>query len=171
LLSALDTLDETSHVSFSESRQKLATLTIRYRRKCLSAIGRLAHRQPNRQTGKDTKKAEGKIAGVDGEVGEIDQSAYVRAITLRTVIGLSDKQLETVLTRQPDTESGIRRLHKGQHLYLHAGDWHRWLQTRQDLAGKAVADAIGENDDPKVIAARAALIRAENEANPKRRRK
>jgi hypothetical protein len=88
----------------------------------------------------------------------VDLSAYMPAKNCRHGRVTTHKQLKALLEQVPDSERGIRRLHRGQHLFVHAGDWSRWVADQERQEGDALDRAV-----PKVEEA-IARIRAEKVA-------
>jgi hypothetical protein len=65
------------------------------------------------------------------------RSAFMRARDCRDTSINTHKQLKAMLDREP----GIRREHRGQHLYVHAGDWHRWTAEQDRRETEALNTA------------------------------
>jgi hypothetical protein len=80
----------------------------------------------------ESQSGGGKLAGrlPADHAGEDDRSAYIRGKMCRNDEIRTPRQLKTLLSRVPNNASGIRRYHKGVHLWVHSGDWHRWESAR-----------------------------------------
>jgi hypothetical protein len=93
------------------------------------------------------------------------ESAFVPAKICRGSRVTSHKQLMALLGTVPNDEHGIRRHHRGQHLFVHAGDWHRWLAEQKRQEFEVLDRAI-----PEVEAEIAAMRRKKSEKMPKKPR-
>jgi hypothetical protein len=60
----------------------------------------------------------------------MDESAFTAAKNCRNERITTHKQLVALLKKLTNDTKGIRRVHHGQHLYVHAGDWHRWHEEQ-----------------------------------------
>jgi hypothetical protein len=100
-------------------------------------------------------KEEARLENVTPSTAKVgdDASAYIPANRCRNNRIITHKQLKALLDKLSDDARGIRRKHNGQHLFIHAGDWHRWNaeQDRQDAEAldrsapeveKAIAEAL-----------------------------
>jgi hypothetical protein len=73
-----------------------------------------------------------------------DPSAFIRARDCRNRHVTTPKQLRTLLDKMSNDERGIRREHRGQHLYVHAGDWHRWTAEQERQEAEALDRSVPE---------------------------
>jgi len=60
-----------------------------------------------------------------------DDTAYIPVKNCRSDRITTPKQLAALLKKVPNDPSGIRRKYHGQHLHVHAGDWHRWNEEQE----------------------------------------
>lgn len=77
----------------------------------------------------------------------LDETAFVPAKDCRNDRITTHKQLKALLDKVPNSEQGVRRRHKGQKLYVHAGDWNRYFDRRNkdtDADLDRVAEAAGQ---------------------------
>jgi hypothetical protein len=93
-----------------------------------------------------------------------DPSAYIPAIGCRNERIQTAKQLNSLLKKMPKDPCGIRREHRGQHLFVHAGDWHRWNAKQEQLTEAVRTEAEETDKYAEEIERRKAQIRAESEA-------
>jgi hypothetical protein len=63
-----------------------------------------------------------------------DLAAYMPAKDCRSARIKTHKQLKALLAQEP----AIRRKYHGQHLYIHAGDWHRWNAEKDKQTWEAM---------------------------------
>jgi hypothetical protein len=71
-----------------------------------------------------------------------DWDNYLPAKGCRNNRITSAKQLRTLLDKLPNDAHGIRWRHRGQHLYVHAGDWCRWNAEQDRLEAEALDRSI-----------------------------
>jgi hypothetical protein len=75
---------------------------------------------------------------------EADWSAFRPAIECRNNRVQTHKQLKKLLESLPDTEQVIHRRPRGQHLYVHAGDWLRWNAEQETVEAKSLDRAAAD---------------------------
>jgi hypothetical protein len=66
---------------------------------------------------------------------------FIRAKCCRDEQITTHRRLVKLLGRVPNDEGGIRWEHRGNHLFIHSGDWMRWRANRDDRDREAVARA------------------------------
>jgi hypothetical protein len=100
-----------------------------------------------------------------------DPSAFIPAKRCRDgSLGITThKRLMALLDKLPDDVHGIRREHRGQHLYVHAGDWHRWVAERQKEAAESLDCPKVSDEKEAAIEKEVAKMRAEKDARLARR--
>jgi hypothetical protein len=89
----------------------------------------------------------------------VDDSSFIPAMNCRNGHIRTHKQLRALLKKLPDSKDGIRRTHRGQHLYIHAADWERYWAKQDELKTRALdpkeAQSVG------VVAAHVEAMKAE----------
>jgi hypothetical protein len=96
-----------------------------------------------RELGKLVEAAERELDDGDGDAahtGERDLSAFIPAKLCRNGHIQTPKQLTALLGKAPE----IRREHRGQRLYVHAGDWSRWNAEQERQEAEALDRSIPE---------------------------
>ncbi len=102
----------------------------------------------------------GRMAKTKGP--EQDDSDFMPAYTCRNNRIESNRQLQRLLKSVSDDEKGIRRKYRGQHLFVHAGDWSRWNAEK----GKQDSEAVDRMES--AANAITAEIRAAKKKKPKK---
>ena len=93
-------------------------------------------------------------------IPDSDESAYIPAKECRNRRIKTHKQLKALLAQEPS----IQRRYRGQHLYIHAGDWHRWNAEKDKQAWEALDETNADMEHTK------AEIRKEKAAKVSRKR-
>src|SRR5262249_28911035 len=79
-----------------------------------------------------------------------DPTAYIPAKDCRSDHIPPPRQQKDLRAKEPDTSEGIRRYHRGQRLYVHAGDWHRWNAEQKRLRERAMDEASQRRAEQEV---------------------
>jgi len=136
----LDTLDYRIAVPFAVVSSSVRELTEEH----LPELRRMV-RIAAKFLKKSAKKGKSKAVLRKAQVTPSDPSAFIPAKDCRNNRIRTHKQLIALLDKSHNNNQGMRREHRGQHLWIHGGDWHRW-NAEQDALEESARKKVEESD-------------------------